>query len=114
PVSLSNPVRVVLSDNASLITNGELRDLSVGGFSARMKLDDIEYSVGDVVPKCMLHMPADKKIFCSAEIRQIDPAEGNRLPRIGARFVDMGKADLKQIEKFVAEVDRELVRRFRQ
>jgi len=113
PVSMSNPIRIVLSDNRSLVSNGELRDLSVGGFSARLKLIEQRYSIGDHIPGCMLYMPGDCRIFCAVEIRQVEPATATAPPRIGARFLDMRNSDQKIVEKFIAETDRSLVRRFR-
>jgi len=113
PVSIVNPIRIVLSDNKSSSTNGEIRDLSAGGFSARLKLIEQRYSVSDLIPNCILYMPGDKKIYCSVEIRQSERATLAKPPKIGARFLDIRSNDQKVIEKFVAEVDRELTRRFR-
>lgn len=113
PVSVANPIKIVLSDNKDMICNGEIRDLSIGGFSARLKLTEQRYTVGDLVPKCMLYMPEDRKILCSVEVRQIELPGPTAPPKIGARFLDLRNQDQKTIERFVAKIDRDLVRRFR-
>ncbi|MCG8325442.1 MAG: flagellar brake protein [Thiotrichales bacterium] len=112
PVSISHPIRVVLSDNKSVVTNGEIRDISAGGFSARLKLMEQRFSVGEIIPRCILYMPGDKKIFCCIEVRQSQPANLNLPPKIGAGFRDIRKSDQKSIERFVAKIDRDLTRRF--
>ncbi len=113
PVSISNPIRIVLSDDESAITNGEIRDLSAGGFSARLKLIDQKFDLGEIIENCILYMPGDRKIYCSIEIRQSDPGTSTTLPKIGACFRELRKNDQRTIERYVAEVDRELTRRFR-
>lgn len=113
PISAGNPIKIVLSDNKSVITNAEIRDLSAGGFSARLKLMQQRFSIGEVIPNCIIYMPGDRKIYCSIEIRQSVRATATASPKIGVRFLEIRKNDQKIIEKHVAEIDRDLTRRFR-
>ncbi len=113
PVSIGNPLKVVFSDKKDIIINGEIRDLSAGGFSARLKSNEQPFSVGDIIPRCIIYMPKGVKIYCAVEIRQIFLSTDNNTPKIGVQFRDLEASDQREISKYVMQIDRDIIRRIK-
>ncbi len=108
-IPLTKSVPIVLQTQEFGTLHGELRDISVGGFSARLLNGATELiSNGTSIQRCLITLPSGAKISASIEICHLDDVESARSPRIGARFYNLGRRDERRIEKFVAALDREI------
>ncbi len=108
------PVRMTLRGSMSLVTDTQpckarLVDLSVGGMGGVV-------TGGDGLQRgaiylCVIHLPHREPLRVSAEIRYVsEPPPGGR-ERFGAAFKELGGADRREIERMVAELQREQLRK---
>jgi c-di-GMP-binding flagellar brake protein YcgR len=106
------PVMMQRADRATL--QGELFDISSGGVGTRHKKSEgIVPMLGEVWEHCQLHLPDGQDIVCALEIRFIGRGEQSASLRLGGRFVDITRPQLKQVENFVAALERERLRKAR-
>ncbi len=87
---------------------GEIRDLSVGGFCARLLSGDvanIEHECGQATA-CEIDLPAHGTLRALVEVRHMLPSRARSAPRVGARFVELDARGERQLEHCVAELDR--------
>ena len=113
-VGVASVIPVVLqrADRATL--HGELFDLSAGGVGTRHKQSGGTVPMlGEVWEHCRLQLPEGHDIACALEIRFIGHDERGGNLRLGGRFVDITRLQLKQVENFVAALERERLRKAR-
>ena len=111
-VPLDKGVAVRFYTREGACVRGEIRDLSPGGFSARLLSGDtgrIERDVGHQVV-CEIDLPRHATVRASIEICHVFPSRGRSAPRVGARFIDIDARSERQLEHCVAELDRERAR----
>ncbi len=111
PVGISDPVKVIFVTENNLMINGELRDVSLGGFSVRLNhsvSDDIQ--AGDELPKCILQMPKGSRIVCSVEVRRNYTNAGSNMPMMGAMITDINKQDKRVLQQFIAKLERDMMK----
>jgi c-di-GMP-binding flagellar brake protein YcgR len=109
PIEKQVPLQIVTPQEHTL--HAELRDISLGGFSGRFRsgyLDDLE--TGLHVPRCVITLPNKHKICCSVQILYLERMIGFA-PRVGARYVDLDRRDHRQLEQYIAQLDREFKRK---
>jgi c-di-GMP-binding flagellar brake protein YcgR len=70
-------------------------------------------SVGDEIPTCIIHTPGGKKIVCSMEIVRIDDLTSSQSTRIGARFIHISVSDRHELSRFIANLDRENIKKLK-
>ncbi|NOZ11360.1 MAG: flagellar brake protein [Gammaproteobacteria bacterium] len=112
-IAIANTIAVALSRNEleNPTIKGGLHDISVGGLGINFKKQlEKPIKLGDFFPGCMITLPDTTTIACSFEARFVKP-EKNKSLRVGGRFVDINMAQQRHIEHFVAEMDREFLRR---
>ena len=112
-VPLDKGVPVKLHERDGTIVRGEVRDLSPGGFSARLMASDIQRltQVGPPGVVCEITLPTGKTVTACVEICHLYPSEAGTMPKIGACFVDLDARAERQIERCVALLEREQTRR---
>ncbi|HEC11732.1 MAG TPA: flagellar brake protein [Acidiferrobacteraceae bacterium] len=112
-ITIADPISVALSRSelASSKIEGGLHDISVGGLGVHFK-KQLEKPIksGDFFPGCMITLLNATTIACSFEARFVKPEKDKSL-RVGGRFVDIDTIQQRHIERFVAEMDREFLRR---
>ena len=109
PLEKHIPIQFITPQDHML--QGELRDISLGGFSGRLRsgyLDDLEQ--GLFVPRCMITLPNKHKICCAVQICYLERMIG-LAPRVGARYVDLERRDQRRLEQFISQLDREFKRK---
>jgi c-di-GMP-binding flagellar brake protein YcgR len=89
---------------------GRLDDISVGGIGAELK-QQTPFERGDLLPTCEIQLPGGDKIDCEIEVRYISKDEPHKKFHIGARFVKLDPARKHTLQRFVADAERELLRR---
>lgn len=89
---------------------GRLDDISLGGIGAELK-QQTPFDRGDLLPTCEIQLPGGDKIDCEIEVRYISKDEQHKKFHLGARFVKLDRARQHTLQRFVADTERELLRR---
>jgi len=112
-VPLSQRLPVLLSTDEDVCIQGELRDLSVSGFSARLPEQlTVRLVAGQVLPSCRLTLPELGQLIVPVELRYLDPPRDQRRSlRIGGRFLRISTQTERQLQKMVRAIEREAQRR---
>ena len=85
---------------------GEIRDLSAGGFCARLLSGDvanIEQECGQT-SACEIDLPGYGTLRTVVELRHMLPSRARSAPRVGARFVALDSHSEHQLVRSVAEL----------
>ncbi len=109
-VGLGQLAPVMLTEEEKSITEGQLRDLSVGGIGASFP-SGVPIKVGDRFASCLIELPGGGAISCAIEVRfaQVDPQ--HRQMRVGACFVNLDAAQERMVRRCVTELEREAIRK---
>ena len=111
-VALQKHIKVTLYTEDGDPFEGELRDISVGGFCAQMPEGvSAAFPHKERAYQCVVLLPDDETIQAQIEIRRIAERDRQKPPRIGALFTQLEPRDLHRIERFVAQLDREQLRK---
>ncbi|MCZ6893518.1 MAG: flagellar brake protein [Gammaproteobacteria bacterium] len=100
-------VRIHGGDGAAI--RGEVRDLCPSGFSARLLIGDVNVFQPDDARNatCEIELPGNGIVKAAIEICHIFPSRGRAAPRVGVRFLDLAPRSERQIERWVARLERE-------
>jgi c-di-GMP-binding flagellar brake protein YcgR len=113
-VSAALVIPVTLAQSEGPVLNGELYDISAGGLGTRHRdPKGLAPLLGEVWEACRIRLPDAQEVKCGIEIRYIGQDERNGQLRLGGRFVDITRPQLKLIESFVACLEREHLRKMR-
>jgi c-di-GMP-binding flagellar brake protein YcgR len=110
PFDRGVPVRFQTRNNSWV--RGEVRDLSLHGFCARLLSGDvthIEQDFGQPTP-CEIDLPGHGTLRAVVEVRHILPSRARSAPRVGARFLTLDPASERQLENCVTALDFERIR----
>lgn len=111
PISISHPLSVDLATEDTEIMHAVLRDLSLGGLSAGLKLPAAEaIEIGDIIPNCTIQMPDGTKIECAMEIVRVNKIKASSSITIGARFTNISNPDQQVLSRAIATLDRENIK----
>ncbi len=113
-VGISTSIPVALSTLEDVLLHAELRDISLGGISARINTPmpgNIE--VGDEIPTCIIHTPEGKKVVCSLEVSRIETHDTSQSVRVGARFIQLSASDRHELSRFIAKLERENIKKLK-
>lgn len=105
---LAIPVYLTLGTDDAL--EGQLSDLSAGGLSMRLETGR-SLNRGQRVEQCTIPLPKGDQIRSALEIRYARAEENAKWLRAGARFLDLTRAQQSRIQRFVAQLERELIRK---
>ncbi len=113
-VGISDSVPLALSTENDVLLHAELRDISLGGVSARINSPTTDaLNVGDEIPTCIIHTPEGKKIVSSLEIARIEEGSSSQSLRVGARFIHISATDRQELSRLIAKLDRENVKKLK-
>ena len=103
-------VRFQIGDGSSV--SGELRDLSASGFCARVLAGDVNrlMATAGAAAMCEIDLPGSKTLRFMIEVRHLLPSRARSAPRVGVRFVNVDPGSERQLERCVAELDRQHLR----
>ncbi len=105
---------LALSTENDVLLHAELRDISLGGVSARINSPTTDaLNVGDEIPTCIIHTPEGKKIVSSLEIARIEEGSSSQSLRVGARFIHISATDRQELSRLIAKLDRENVKKLK-
>jgi len=88
---------------------GEIRDLSPGGFSARLlsgNVANIEQECGQPTA-CEIDLPGHGTLHAVVEVRHMLPSRARSAPRVGASFVELDERSVRLLEHCIAELVRD-------
>jgi c-di-GMP-binding flagellar brake protein YcgR len=105
---LDKAVTVHLLTTQGRLVSGELRNLSLGGLCVRLSRQaSVGIRVGDIISRCVIALPNQKKIITSLEIRNYSGWQTKTSRRVGGRFIELSKADQEELQQFVLSWDRQ-------
>lgn len=111
PVDSLQDVPVMLETASGESTLGSLHDISANGLSIVIAAEGSpRLEVGDPIPYCVVRLPGEAPVVGEAEIRDVRSDEGGHAI-VGARFVAIERQVQQRIERFVADAERELLKR---
>lgn len=106
-IPLSQCVPILLRTEQGEIIRGELRDISTGGCSVRLAGSTVDLAERDILPRCVIALPAATRVTATVEICHSAPRGARRPQRIGARFYNLSQGDERRIAQFIAYLDRD-------
>lgn len=113
-VSAALLIPVTLRQGDELVINGELFDISAGGIGTRHRERHGPVPLlGEVWEDCRIQLPEMQEVQCALEIRYVGQDERSGHLRLGGRFVNITRPQLKLVETFVAHLERENLRKIR-
>ncbi|MBI5042213.1 MAG: flagellar brake protein [Gammaproteobacteria bacterium] len=107
-VNLAVPVHLPLEGAA--ILDGELSDLSLGGLGANVSTH-VKLSRGQIIDTCSIHLPKGESLQAELEIRFVRHDTQRQQQHIGAAFRNLQPQQEQTLRKFVAQLEREMLRR---
>lgn len=113
-ISFSMQLKASFPDNQRKEIEGHLRDISADGM--RIQLSNVrsdEFQVNQLINNCVITLPNHEKITCTFEIRHIKKHVRNRGCTIGGLFYEMSAAQKREIQKFIASLERRALREIR-
>jgi c-di-GMP-binding flagellar brake protein YcgR len=109
--TISEPVAVNLVNENEVLIKAELRDISHGGVCLRVNpASHISISGGDVIPTCLIQVNEERKILSSLNICHVEVIKETGSLRIGAEFLNMSKLDQRELEHFIASLERAVIK----
>lgn len=87
---------------------GEIRDLSPGGFCARLLSGDVANIQQDSgrPTACEIDLPGHGTLHAAVDVRHMLPSRARSAPRVGACFVELDVEAERQLQRCVAELSR--------
>tara|TARA_R110002111_G_scaffold79218_3_gene125524 strand:+ start:544 stop:1332 length:789 start_codon:yes stop_codon:yes gene_type:complete len=109
--SISEPVTVNLVNEDDVLIKAELRDISHGGVCLRVNsTSHISINSGDIIPTCLIQVSDERKILSSLNICHVEFIKETGSLRIGAEFSDMSAFDQRELEHFIATLERAIIK----
>lgn len=102
----SVPVQLPLGETLE----GELIDLSLGGFGASLP-DRAELARGQIVESCSIRLPNCDPLTTELEIRFVQRDKQRQILRIGARFRGLDPLRQNLLRRVITQLEREMLRR---
>ncbi len=105
PFDRGVPVRFQTGNNSWV--RGEIRDLSLQGFCARLLSGDVKNieQQYEQATACEIDLPGHGTLRAIVEVRHMLPSRARSAPRVGARFVALDPASERQLRHCVTELD---------
>ncbi len=111
-LGVSRHISVYFSEVDGRIVHGDIADLSCSGLRARVKPATLSLLMrGMRLPACTLRLPENVTVSSEAEICHVESHGPTTTASIGARFLDLGTKEERQITRFMKKVEREHLRR---
>lgn len=113
-ISLARVIPVMLTREDGVVLEGQLYDISVGGIGTRHKqgkTDDVQQ--GAVWKECFIRLDGEHEIRSAIEVRFVGEDQRSHLLRVGGRFLDLTRPQIKIVENFVAALERDRLKKLR-
>jgi c-di-GMP-binding flagellar brake protein YcgR len=111
-VPMEKQVPVQLAMPSGTLYTAELRDISMGGLSARLRgATPAELAPGSEIQHLVISLPSGARIHGSGLICYADVVQASRISRCGVRFTHVDRTDQHALEQFIAQLDREMKRK---
>lgn len=112
PVSMGEHVEIKVSDEKNQASQGEITDLSLGGMGLQFKIkESLPFKKGMLLPLCQFATPGKADFECSLEVRNVRQDSNNRFVHIGTHFVKLESQQQRQIQRFVVQLERDMIKR---
>ena len=113
-IGINETVPVSLRTEDDVVISAELRDISVGGMALRINdCAHVKIREGDFIPSCVIKVSEHKQIMAALNVCRVQNIRESGMLRIGVQFVKMNNADIRELEHFVAEMQREMIKKLR-
>ncbi len=113
-IGINETVPVSLRTEDDVVISAELRDISVGGMALRINdCSHVKLREGDFIPSCVIKVSEQKQIMAALNICRVQNIKESGMLRIGVQFVKMNNTDIRELEHFVAEMQREMIKKLR-
>ena len=114
--SLAKPLTANLThgliDNGETVFQGEIYNLSAGGISIKLKSDAGATTLKPTdILTCSFTLPPKEEIICKLEVRSIHATNQQNFIRIGVRFHHLPNAVQKLIQRYIATLEREQLKK---
>lgn len=109
PVPIQQGASLTLSAPGRDPVKALVCDISRTGIGARTAGPGL--GEGDTWPDCEITLPEGASVRCAIELRYVGSHNANNYVRIGARFLELSPEQEKIIQRFVAKMERELLRK---
>jgi c-di-GMP-binding flagellar brake protein YcgR len=113
-INLARVIPVLLTREDGVVVEGQLYDISVGGIGSRHpvgKAHDIQQ--GATWEECRIRLDGDHEIRSALEVRFIGEDARSRQMRVGGKFLNLARPQIKIIENFVAALERDWLKKLR-
>ena len=113
-VSLAMDAKAFVVDQEGRKYTGQLRDISAGGMKVQFtRTDKDKFSKNKTLSNCTIQLPELSDIQCSFKIRHLEENQRKNGFSVGGDFVGIEQTDKRSIEKFVANLERKMLRTIR-
>ncbi len=111
-VNDSIPVNLVNDDE--VLIKAELRDVSHGGLCLRINASPhTSIKSNDYIPTCLIQIDKSRKILSSLNICHVETIKETGSLRVGAEFAQMSKIDRRELEHFIASLERAIIQKIK-
>ena len=110
PVPISQSCHVVIACSDGTMVNGELHDISRGGAGMIFPKGPPAVEHG-LLHDCAIELPGHGWLYCNVELCHAMNVHSGERQIIGARFIDLGPAQVQLIGQCISELERQLIRR---
>lgn len=111
PIRISEPLPLDLATGNDVLLHAEIRNLSLGGLSARLTTTTSErLEKGTVLPTCIIQVPQADKIICSLEIVRVEETRSLNKKRFGARFNDLSNTARPALTQIISKIQRQHIK----
>ncbi len=112
PIGRAEPATVCLEHDEGATVDAVLRDISLGGIGAETQfIETSDWIECGAVVRGLMDLPGQDQVSAKLEICHVHLDERRQLCTIGARYRELGRAGRRQIERYIAYVERDLLRR---
>ena len=113
-IGINNTIPVSLKTEDDVVVSAELRDISVGGMALRInEVSHVKFREGDFIPNCTIRISESRQIMASLIVCRVQKIKESGMTRTGVQFVKMNNVDIRELEHFVAEMQREMIKKLR-
>jgi len=105
--TISQQIPVSFNMQSGLSYRGELYDVSTGGISIALRKEKLDERLlrGTKIPECTIHFPGSREPFyCQLELQNIRTS--GRMQLVGTSFISLTPRQERELEKYVATMDR--------
>jgi len=113
-INLARDIPVLLTRADGVTLEGQLYDISMGGIGTRYKpgkTDNVRQ--GGVWDECIIRLDGKQEIRSSLEVCFIGEDTRSRQMRLGGKFIQLARPQIKIVENFIAALERDWLKKLR-